>query len=341
MPVISVIIPVYNAASTIQRCIESIVSEKVEIEIICIDDGSKDESLQILTDMSSKDGRIRVVHQENAGPGEARNKGLSLAEGKYIMFCDADDAYLPSTIDYIIEDIDRFNADYIVFHRQAATLDGSINYWGGKEERVINLNCTWYDYLNDFMTQRSHGLGVVTKVFRKSIIDKYNIRFEKFTFSEDMWFNLLYISKARVFVEEYRAYYKQFQTEGSICMRPYKNYFELNMECPQQYAERYPEETAFIKKFLSIYTFQTIVWASTRILMGIDANTLKEKYEMLKSLFKMPSVKQSVSDYTNCCPLDNTSEKRCSYIINESIVRYAAWYYYLPQIKASIAKLIR
>lgn len=338
---ISVIIPVYNAARTIERCIASIVSEKAEIEIICVDDGSKDDSLQILSELSLNDGRIKVAHQENAGAGEARNKGLSLAGGKFIMFCDADDAYLPSTIDYIIEDIERFNADYIVFHRQTETLGGSINYWGGKEERVESLGCTWYGYLNDYMIQRGYGLGVVTKVFRRSIIDKYKIRFERFTFSEDMWFNLLYISKSKVFVEDYRAYYKQYQTVGSICLRPYNNYFDLNMECPQLYAETYPEEAALIKKFLSIYSYQTLVWSSTRILMGIDATTLKEKYEMLKSLFKRPSVKKAVSDYTNCCQLDNSSKQRCSYIINESIIRYAARYYYLPRIKALIAKLIR
>lgn len=338
---ISVIIPVYNAARTIERCIASIVSEKAEIEIICVDDGSKDDSFLILSELSLSDGRIKVAHQENAGAGEARNKGLSLAGGEFIMFCDADDAYLPSTIDYIIEDIERFDADYIVFHRQTESLGGSINYWGGKEERVVSLGCTWYGYLNDYMIQRGHGLGVVTKVFRRSIIDKYNIRFERFTFSEDMWFNLQYISKSKVFVEDYRAYYKQYQTEGSICLRPYNNYFDLNMECPQHYVEANPEEAAYIKNFLTTYTYQTLVWSSIRILMGIDATTLKEKYEMLKSLFKRPSVKKAVSDYTNCCQLDNSSKKRCSYITHESIIRYAARYYYLPRIKALLAKLIR
>lgn len=341
MPLISVIIPVYNAGSTIKRCIESIVSNHAKIEIICVDDGSKDNSLQILTEMSLCDGRIRVVHQENTGAGEARNKGLSLATGEYIMFCDADDTYLPTTIDLICEDIEKYNADYIVFHRQTETLDGSINYWGGKEERVVNLNCTWYDYLNDFMIQRSHGLVVTTKVFRKSIIDKFNIKFEKFTFSEDMWFNLLYITKAEVFIEDYRAYYRQYQTVGSICLRPYKNYFDLNMECPQHYVDSYPEEAAQIKKFLVAYTYNTLVWASTRILMGIDAKTIKGRFRMLKSLFNRLSVKQVVSDYMSCCQIDDSSRIRCSYITNESIVRYAAKFYYLPKAKAAIVKLIR
>ena len=338
---ISVIIPVYNAARTIERCIASIVSEKAEIEIICVDDGSKDDSLQILSELSLNDGRIKVAHQENAGAGEARNKGLSLAGGKFIMFCDADDAYLPSTIDYIIEDIERFDADYIVFHRQTESLGGSINYWGGKEERVESLGCTWYGYLNDYMTQRGHGLGVVTKVFRRSIIDKYNIRFERFTFSEDMWFNLLYISKAKVFIEDYRAYYKQYQTEGSICLRPYKNYFELNMECPQQYVITYPKEATYLKKFLTIHTYHSLVWASTRILMGIDAKTHIEIYRMLKSLFNKPAVKQVVNDYMDTCSIDESDKARCSYIVNESILQYAIRFYYLSKVKATIVKLIR
>lgn len=341
MPLISVIIPVYNASNTIKRCIESIVSNNAEIEIICVDDGSKDDSLQVLNEISLRDKRIKVFHQENTGAGEARNKGLSLANGEYVMFCDADDSYLPTTIDLICEDIEKYNADYIVFHRQTETLDGAINYWGGKEERVVNLNCTWYNYLNDFMIQRGHGLVVFTKVFRKSLIDKYNIRFERFTFSEDTWFNLLYISKANVFIEDYRAYYKQYQTEGSICLRPYKNYFELNMECPQQYVTTFPKEATYIKKFLTIHTYHSLVWASTRILMGIDAKTHIEKYRMLKSLFNKPAVKQVVNDYMDTCSIDESDKARCSYIANESILQYAIRFYYLSKVKATIVKLIR
>ena len=94
---VSVIIPVYNSESTIYRCIESVVIslERVtmDYEIICIDDGSKDNSLQLLNEIASQNSKVFVVHQENSGAATARNKGLDLAKGDYIAFNDSDDEW--------------------------------------------------------------------------------------------------------------------------------------------------------------------------------------------------------------------------------------------------------
>ena len=96
---VSVIIPVYNSALTIHRCIESVVIslEKYtqDYEIICIDDGSTDNSLQILNEIASSNLKIIVFHRENAGAATARNVGLELAKGDYIAFNDSDDEWMP------------------------------------------------------------------------------------------------------------------------------------------------------------------------------------------------------------------------------------------------------
>ncbi len=92
---ISIIIPVYNCEKYIDQCINSVLSQTIEEkEIICIDDGSKDHSAERILQLSRKDKRIRLLQQENQGPGVARNLGIKSARGKYIAFLDADDYYL-------------------------------------------------------------------------------------------------------------------------------------------------------------------------------------------------------------------------------------------------------
>ena len=95
LPKLSVIIPVFNAASTICRTLDSLVSQRgVEFEIICIDDGSTDDSRDIIADWINKDSRIRYIYQVNKGSGPARNAGIAVAKGDYVAFMDPDD-WLP------------------------------------------------------------------------------------------------------------------------------------------------------------------------------------------------------------------------------------------------------
>ena len=89
-----VIIPVYNAAPYLKKCLDSVLDQELEnIEVICIDDGSEDESLKILNDYADTDSRLVVLTQDNAGGGAARNRGLDIARGGYLLFLDADDFF--------------------------------------------------------------------------------------------------------------------------------------------------------------------------------------------------------------------------------------------------------
>jgi len=91
-PKISIIIPVYNTEKYLRECLDSVVDQTLRnIEIICINDGSTDSSPAILREYETKDGRIRIIDQKNAGVSAARNQGLELAKGKYILFVDSDD----------------------------------------------------------------------------------------------------------------------------------------------------------------------------------------------------------------------------------------------------------
>ena len=110
-PIISVIVPVYNAENFLQECIDSILSQTfLEIECLLVDDGSKDSSGAICDKYALKDSRVKVIHQENGGEMAARAAGVRLAKGKYLYFVDADDQIMPDTLScmysYVGDEVD-------------------------------------------------------------------------------------------------------------------------------------------------------------------------------------------------------------------------------------------
>ena len=91
---ISIILPIYNSEAFLPLCLNSIISQTLKnIEIICIDDGSTDNSLEIINQYKKKDNRLIIIHQTNQGPGIARNIGINMSKGKFIAFIDSDDIY--------------------------------------------------------------------------------------------------------------------------------------------------------------------------------------------------------------------------------------------------------
>ena len=103
---VSVIVPIYNAGDYLRPALDSILTGTLEnIEIICVDDGSTDSSLDIVKEYLEKDSRVRIITETNAGPGHARNNGLKRARGEYVAFLDADDFLEPTFLDVVIHSI--------------------------------------------------------------------------------------------------------------------------------------------------------------------------------------------------------------------------------------------
>ena len=116
MPVVSVIIPVYNVEKYLNQCLDSVLNQTLQdIEVICVNDSSTDGSLAILEEYAKKDERVAVVTQPNSGAGAARNKGLSLAAGKYLSFLDSDDFFEPDMLELAYNKAEEDKADFVVF----------------------------------------------------------------------------------------------------------------------------------------------------------------------------------------------------------------------------------
>lgn len=114
-PTVSVIVPAYNAVSYVPQCLDSLLSQSFkDIEIICIDDGSTDETLDLLRAYEQKDPRVSVLKQNNAGPGVARNNGIDAARGDYLYFLDADDFCHPDFLEKALQTAKETDADVVV-----------------------------------------------------------------------------------------------------------------------------------------------------------------------------------------------------------------------------------
>lgn len=116
MPKISVIIPVYNVEPYLRQCLDSIINQTLrDIEIICVDDGSTDNSYAILQEYVNKDNRIIAMQQQNSGAGIARNTGMKVAKGEYLAILDSDDFFEPNMLEKAYLQCEKDNADICVF----------------------------------------------------------------------------------------------------------------------------------------------------------------------------------------------------------------------------------
>lgn len=202
-PDISVIIPVYNVAPYLSRCLESLINQTLKnIEIIAVNDGSEDASLDILLKYQKQDPRIRVITQKRLGPSCARNSGLRIARSALVAFCDADDCLVPTAYQKAVKQMTDGGVDLVNFGIQVVGHDGKecdpyydIKYKGKivpSEEVLLNMD-----------------MSPCNKIFRKSLLDKYHISFPAGLHFEDAYFCSIYglFCKSFFFLPEKLYYY--------------------------------------------------------------------------------------------------------------------------------------
>lgn len=163
-PLLSVIIPVYNTSAFLEKCVNSVLKQNVDMEIILIDDGSPDDAPALCDRLALGDPRIIVIHQNNAGLSSARNKALDICKGKYITFVDSDDELLENTYRPNLEILERdehitaVQFPYIYPYNQPnpRRIADSAQAWEGEE-----------DILTAYMLKTNHP--VWNKIFRRSV----------------------------------------------------------------------------------------------------------------------------------------------------------------------------
>lgn len=206
---VSVIIPVYNAEKYLGECLESIISQTLgELEIICINDGSLDNSLKILEEYQKKDARIKVIDQENQGVSMARNAGLAIAEGRYVGFVDGDDTIEPVFFQKLFETAEKCQADSVY---SKLSPDQDFGAFSG----IFHIEDIRNKLLPHFFKEDKFN-SVCNKIFLNRIIKENKIVFPAdIKNGEDAQFNIEFLVKSeRIAFLDYCGYIYR-EVEGS------------------------------------------------------------------------------------------------------------------------------
>ena len=240
-PLVSIILPVYNAQSHLARCVGSICAQTYQnIEIIILNDGSKDQSLPVCEEFRQKDPRILLVDKANSGVSDTRNLGLKLASGKYVEFVDSDDYLDPDFTEHLVAAAEENEADFVIAPYKMVIPAGA-----SKPEQVLDkihdelgvmsvarppevreygfLPAGVYD--KDTFALRlmdkpaSYFYSVLwNKLYRRDILTGNDIQFvSEMRWAEDLVFNLRYIQYAQRFVAIDKPGYYYVQNPQSIC----------------------------------------------------------------------------------------------------------------------------
>ena len=192
LPIVSIIIPVYNVEKYIEKCLNSVLNQTLkDIEIICINDGSTDNSLMILKEFAKKDKRIVLINQENKGQGESRNLGISIAKGEYIAFLDSDDwvekDFYEKLYNQAVADGDDIVCSETIYY-QKGNFERN-NFVSKKIHKAYKKRNTNYELFQQI------GASVIwNKIYKKSIFSDKNIYFPNLPRFEDNYFTFAVFS---------------------------------------------------------------------------------------------------------------------------------------------------
>ena len=239
-PLVSIIVPVYNVQNSVARCLESICAQTWKnIEIILVNDGSRDESFSVCEQFREKDPRIVLVDKSNSGVSDTRNCGMTLASGKYVQFVDSDDYIEPDFTERLVTAAEANNADLVIAPywmvipanscKAGQALESLQENLGIEEKRPDDVR--EYGYLPEGIYDRdtfalrlmekpaSFFYSVLwNKLYRRDILVDNHLQFtSEVRWAEDLVFNLEYILYANVFVSIPKAGYHYVQNPQSIC----------------------------------------------------------------------------------------------------------------------------
>lgn len=269
-PKLSVIVPVFNAAKYLHRCVDSILIQNfTDFELLLIDDGSQDDSSKICDDYAEKDYRVKVLHKENGGVSSARNIGLELSKGKWISFVDADDYISYDFYDDIME-----HSDADVIQKSYAEIISS------EQTKTVNVISEELESQRDielfFVRKRNNALW--DKIIKKELIG--NSRFDtRISIGEDLIFFLTLIHKIKRYCLSNMGRYYYVKNENSAMSKVQDPIIKLKILF---------ENIDYIKKYASNNLLGTCIVAQSYIprIILMSSYLSNEQTEILKKLCK-------------------------------------------------------
>ena len=274
---ISVIIPVYNVEKYLPRCLESCISQTLyDVEFICVNDGSTDSSPAILEKFAAQDKRIKIINKENGGLSSARNAGLDVARGEWIMFLDSDDFLMESACERVWVESQEAHTDIIGFGAELYPRNPRPMAW--YEQTLYIGTRRYYGFKPEILFKEAGAKPFVWRqAFRKAFIDKLNIRFDD-GYGEDIIFQFKTFPYAEnvAFISD-RLYVYRWYREGSL-MEQVNRLPAAKMEQHLNIVDKildYWVEKSIVEKY-GVYTLD---WALEFIVNDLIENDYEKKKE--------------------------------------------------------------
>ena len=218
MTKLSIIIPVYNVDDYISECLYSILNQSFkDLEVICVNDGSTDNSSDILNDYKKRDSRVVVVNKSNDGSGVARNFGLKIARGEYVYFADADDILVDNALDIMVNTAIEKQTDILIF--------GAYSYYDGKKKiGGYSADKLPRKFLNKAFSSNDIKKWIFkfpstawTKLYKREFLIKNNIKFQEIHVGQDQLFFFHSMIKAqRMFLLSKNLYCYRKNRQGAV-----------------------------------------------------------------------------------------------------------------------------
>lgn len=284
---ISIIVPIFNTAKYLHKCIYSIQNQSYKnIEIVLVNDGSTDNSLDIRNRFAENDKRVIVIDKENNGVSSARNSGLDIASGDYIGFVDSDDYIHQDMYKQLIESSLKNYANIAECGYCVVNDSYNIILSFPLKKDIINGN---YECSKAYLQKKNTTNFNVNKLYSKTVLE--NIRFPKYKYSEDFWFNTKALYKCRRKVTINGCYYYYLNNKKSACNVPFSksklDVIESGKDVYEFYKSRFKELSPYVALYVAehiIGLFRVLKSSSSREMETNYLNTLINEF---KNYFKL------------------------------------------------------
>lgn len=321
VPTVSIIVPIYNAEKYLPRCIESILNQTYKnIELILINDGSRDQSGQICDLFAKRDARIIVVHKENSGVSDARNEGIKLSTGEYLQFVDSDDYLDYNMTEMLLDAVQRDESD-IVFCGYKV-----INYKTGKSLSISYSHSeTSFDFKGFLaiyadLNLKAYSNAPWNKIFKAYLIKKHQIFFNsELDLGEDLLFNIEAIKKCNRFsVISLCLYnYIQYDAGENLAGKYRKNMYAIQKMIFEQVISLYSDPNNYS---VQIFNLEQIY---TRILfylvLNIASHTNLKDFQSYKQMVSIVRRDGVLERRINSIKIPSSQERLLAFLIRHNM----------------------
>ena len=288
---VSAILPVYNTSKYLKQCLDSVLSQTyANLEVICINDGSTDNSLAILQDYSAKDSRIKIVDQKNAGLSAARDAGFTVATGEYVIFIDSDDYVEPDMVKSMLDCAKENKSDIVVCNAneylEQYNFHFSCTWVLEKKFRPQKNNFSYSDY-KDTIFQISSP-NVWTKLFRRDFLIDNKLIFGAYRYIEDVPFSYYaMVLASKISIIDKVFYHYRINRGEALTAKPrseYSDYIQPYLDLKNKLAEIGVYDD--VKRSFANRFFRSLVWEYSKIGNReiFDKSFLYIKQEVLPAL---------------------------------------------------------